>query len=67
MARHSVTTVSDYSTSSFAEVQRGMILVLVQHAGFSGEGAKHHEVLRARAIELRNLPRHRYLCCSAKL
>ena len=42
-----------YSTNSFADTQRGLILVwLVQHAGFPGEGGKAQGVFKQAAIDV---------------
>lgn len=41
-----------YSTNSFADTQRGLILVwLVQHAGFPGEGGKSQGVFKQTAMD----------------
>ena len=41
-----------YSTNSFADTQRGLILIwLVQHAGFPGEGNKSQEAFKRAAFE----------------
>jgi CubicO group peptidase (beta-lactamase class C family) len=41
-----------YSTNSFADTERGLILIwLVQHAGFPGEGGKAQGVFKQTAID----------------
>jgi CubicO group peptidase (beta-lactamase class C family) len=41
-----------YSTNTTADTQRGLILVwLVQHAGFPGEGNKSQEAFKRAALE----------------